>query len=381
MTQNVSTRFYGGIWRALVDWFSVPDHPPDLPGAVERFQPSPGFLKYLKFKFWLGLTAMDLAFFVAWIATFFVSIWLGVALAPVFIAVAILPDVVAFVAIHLRYDSTWYVLSNRSLRIRRGIWVIRETTITFENVQHVKVQQGPLQRHYGIADVQVTTAGGGSASGQEGAGQSTSTHVGMIEGVSDAARIRDLIMAKVRQSRAAGIGDEDQRSASGWTPNHVGVLREIRDALAVACVAVLFLSACNEEAPVAEQRTTPEALMEADRAFAAETAARGLDGWMSYYAEDAARVQLGTGSVRGPEAIRGFDAAIFEDSTTRLVWVPTDAGVFDDGRHGFTTGRSAFVRIDGDIPDTMNTGRYVTIWRLDDEGRPRVILDTGVLDP
>jgi ketosteroid isomerase-like protein len=262
--------------------------------------------------------------------------------------------------------------------------VIRETTITFENVQHVKVHQGPLQRHYGIANVEVTTAGGGSAAGHEGAGQSTSTHVGMIEGVSDAARIRDLIMAKVRQSRAAGLGDEDHRGAPGWTGAHINVLREIRDSMALARIAImalLFLGACTADEPVAELITSPEELMEADREFAAETAARGLDGWMSFYADDAARVQLGTASVRGPEGIRGFDAEMFDDSTTRLLWEPTDAGVFEDGRHGFTTGRSAFVRIDGDIPDTLSMGRYVTIWRLDSEGRPRVILDTGVQDP
>ena len=64
-------------------------------------------------------------------------------------------------AMHLRYDTTWYVLTNRSLRIRRGIWMIHETTITYENVQNVSVNQGPLQRIFGIADVLVQTAGGG----------------------------------------------------------------------------------------------------------------------------------------------------------------------------------------------------------------------------
>ena len=66
-------------------------------------------------------------------------------------------------ALHLRFDTTWYVMTERSLRIRRGIWVIREMTITFENVQNVKVQQGPLQRFFGISSLVVETAGGGSA--------------------------------------------------------------------------------------------------------------------------------------------------------------------------------------------------------------------------
>ena len=232
--QPASARIYTGLWKVLADWFAVPQEPPDLPAfggeAVERFRPAPGFLQYLKFRFWLGLTAMDVAFLVAWIATFFYSIWLGIALTPVFIAVAIVPDIVAFVAIHLRYDTTWYVLSSRSMRIRRGIWVIRETTITFENVQNVKLKQGPLQRHYGIADIEVTTAGGGGGAATDAkGGHQTNAHTGLLEGVADAERIRDLILTRVRSSRAAGLGDEDHQT---WTGEHVKVLQEIRDELA-----------------------------------------------------------------------------------------------------------------------------------------------------
>src|SRR5690606_13139102 len=109
-----------------------------------------------------------------------------------------LPDVVAYVAIHVRYDTTWYVMTDRSLRIRRGVWIIHETTITFENVQNVRVEQGPVQRHFGIANVVVETAGAPKLSqhGQSGAG----ANQGVIEGVVDAAGIRDRILARLRQS-------------------------------------------------------------------------------------------------------------------------------------------------------------------------------------
>lgn len=232
---------YHGVWRVLSDWFVVPRQPPDLPArpgeTIDRFHPSPGFLRYLKLWFWLGLTAVDFWFLIAWIATFFVNRWLGLALAPVFFAVAVLPEVIAYVAIHLRYDSTWYVLSDRSLRIRRGIWTIRETTITFENVQDVKIRQGPVQRFYGISDVIVETAGGGGSKTGEG-DLSVPSHTGLIEGVADAARIRDLILARVRRSRTAGLGDEAREpsreshaAAPVWTAEHVAALREIRDGL------------------------------------------------------------------------------------------------------------------------------------------------------
>jgi uncharacterized membrane protein YdbT with pleckstrin-like domain len=232
---------YRGVWRILVRWFAVPEHPPDLPARegekIERFHPSTGFLRYLKLYFWLGLLIVDGALLIPWIATFFVDRRLGLALTPLFLAVIVLPDLIAYVAIHLRYDSTWYLLSDRSLRIRRGIWTIRETTITFENVQDVKIRQGPVERLYGIADVIVETAGGGGSKAH-GEGHSLPSHTGLIEGVDDAARIRDLIMTRVRRSRSAGLGDEAREppreshsAAPAWTAEHVAVLREIRNGL------------------------------------------------------------------------------------------------------------------------------------------------------
>jgi membrane protein YdbS with pleckstrin-like domain len=235
---GMAGRLYRGLWQVLADWFAVPEEPPDLPAiggeSVKRFRPSPDFLRYLKFKFWVVLALVDAVLLVAWIGTFLASITLGLLLTPVFLAVAILPDIVAFVAIQLRYDTTWYVLSNRSLRIRRGIWVIRETTITFENVQNIKLKQGPVQRHFGVADIELTLAGGGATSNESGANRS-SARVGLIEGVSDADQIRDLILARVRMSRASGLGDELALSSppgAAWSTDHLNVLREIRDELA-----------------------------------------------------------------------------------------------------------------------------------------------------
>lgn len=105
----------------------------------------------------------------------------------------------------------------------------------------------------------------------------------------------------------------------------------------------------------------------------AETAARGLDGWMDAYTADAVRLTMGGTAAQGTEAVRAFDAGLFANPSQRLVWEPTDAGAFDDGRHGFTTGRSALLSAQG---DTLYRGVYITMWRREGD-RWRVILDTG----
>ena len=154
-----------------------------------------------------------------------------------FLFALVAPDVVAYVGIHLRYDTTWYVLTDRSLRIRRGILSIHETTISFENVQNVEVRQGPVQRYFEIADVIVTTAGGGARHSKGEASTSTGAHVGILQGLADAQAVRDLILDRVKRSRSSGLGDERQGPvvpapglpAAALSPSHMEILREIRD--------------------------------------------------------------------------------------------------------------------------------------------------------
>ena len=239
--EEISRWVYDGIWGVLARWFYVPREPPVLPvqegETIDSFRPAEGFLRYLKLQFWLLLVLIDVAIFVGWLVATILQPLIGIILAVPALVVAVLPDVIAYVAIHLRYDTTWYIMSDRSLRIRRGIWLIRETTITFENVQNVGVRQGPLQRWFGIADVIVETAGGGghAQQGTHGA-QGAGSHLGLIEGIADAERVRDLVLRRLRKSRSAGLGDERADSlhpGSAWTSEHLAVLREIRDAAAV----------------------------------------------------------------------------------------------------------------------------------------------------
>ena len=235
-TQRASAWVYQGIWAVLVKWFRVPAETPTLPvhvgGSIEAFGPSPDFLRYLKFWFWVGLLPVDVVILVAWVAIAVAVPVAGALLAVPALALAVLPDVVVYIALHLRFDTTRYVLTDRSLRIRRGIWVIQEVTITFENIQNVEVRQGPLQRYYGIADVIIETAGGGGDPAKQGL---QGGHRGVIEGIADPNRIREMLLGRLRHSRSAGLGDdlhEPAPSPNRWSARHIEVLREIRDELA-----------------------------------------------------------------------------------------------------------------------------------------------------
>jgi ketosteroid isomerase-like protein len=126
---------------------------------------------------------------------------------------------------------------------------------------------------------------------------------------------------------------------------------------------------------------TEGSLMQADRDFATETHARGIDGWMSFYARDAIRIRYRGNMVKGFDAIRRFDSPGISDTTSTLNWEPTDAHVFQNGELGSTTGRYWVVgRKSGEIGKETGHGRYVTMWRRDG-GRWLVIMDTGYPEP
>lgn len=112
--------------------------------------------------------------------------------------------------LRLDYEMRWYILSDRSLRIREGVVSVREKTITFANIQNISIQQNPLQRLLKLADVRVTTAGGGAGSAQGHGAVGESMHEGYFRGVDNAEEIRDVIAERVRLHRDTGLGDPDE---------------------------------------------------------------------------------------------------------------------------------------------------------------------------
>ena len=243
-------RYHRGLWRLLARLLKVSTDPPRLPGdpggAPLVLKPADGWL-HLKRARWLVVTVLLGAAFLAlslsfeWLRFTFEWIddpalrgWAGWAVHGFEIASFAVTIPAVFVALHLEYDATWYVLGERSMRLRRGLWTVRETTLTYANVQNVSVKQGPLQRLFGVSDLLVETAGGGAG---KPAGEGGEGHRGLLAGLGDAAAVRDRITARVSAARDAGLGDEAPeriapRPAGGFTAAHVAVLREIRDLVA-----------------------------------------------------------------------------------------------------------------------------------------------------
>ena len=119
---------------------------------------------------------------------------------------------VTFAMVHMDYRVRWYIVTDRSLRIREGIWRVREQTMTFSNIQNMAIRQGPLQRILGIEDLEVRTAGGGGEDRAKEHGQqlgASNMHLAYFRGVDHAAEIRESILAHLRGHGGAGLGDPE----------------------------------------------------------------------------------------------------------------------------------------------------------------------------
>lgn len=117
-------------------------------------------------------------------------------------------------------------------------------------------------------------------------------------------------------------------------------------------------------------------LMEADRAFNKATAESGVEGWVSFFAEDAAMVQSGVGEIRGKEAIFATMAPYFA-AGAGLSWEPSRAEVSADGTLGYTVGEYVSETVGPDGESVIGRGLYVSVWRRESDGSWRVVMDLG----
>jgi hypothetical protein len=192
-----------------------PVPPPGDPRLVQRFRAAPNYFRYsvvvwfckqlsalagllFGYLFLRGVvgTTGPFAYF-GWLEQFFGLLF-----------IAQLPF--SFALLRLDFEMRWYILSDRSLRIRAGILVVREQTMTFANIQNITIRQNPLQRFFGISTVAVRAAGGGGATGTGKKGSAGSSHEATFEGVDNGDVIRDAIRARIRLHRDAGLGDPDE---------------------------------------------------------------------------------------------------------------------------------------------------------------------------
>lgn len=240
------------MYSAFREWaeriLRIPPQPAPPPGdeaSARIFRAAPGFYQY-RLMIWALGSAFAVVFGLFGIVVPNLALALEGAPGPVrgivicvtglVFTIILLHVIFSFALLRLDFDKRWYVVTDRSLRIREGVINVREMTVTFANIQNLAVTDGPLQRAFGIADLRVDTAGGGGGGHGNHKQLGPNLHTAWFRGIDNAPEVQELIQQRLRALKDTGLGHREEEhltvratAASGGSPAALEALRALRD--------------------------------------------------------------------------------------------------------------------------------------------------------
>ncbi|NIQ06818.1 MAG: PH domain-containing protein [Candidatus Korarchaeota archaeon] len=133
-----------------------------MTGKPESFQPDPR-MKKLYFTY-LSLPAIVILLFLVLPLSYFVGfylflLWIYIPLLVLFAGIA--------VWIPKFYSSLSYSLAESHLAVEEGVIFKKQKRIPLKQITNAEVRRGPFKRRYGIANINIQTAGRSQAYGSE----------------------------------------------------------------------------------------------------------------------------------------------------------------------------------------------------------------------
>ena len=130
--------------------------------------------------------------------------------------------IVYIIWISMYFSRYRYALGDEGILIHRGVWWKYRRTIPYPRIQHISVDQGPIEQMFHLYRVNSYTAGTGSMGGAS-AGSGVTGPEGQILGVRNPEPLKEQIMNRVMQSR---LGDGVNDIGSDGTSKEI--LEELR---------------------------------------------------------------------------------------------------------------------------------------------------------
>ncbi len=124
-----------------------------------------------------------------------------------------------------------------------------------------------------------------------------------------------------------------------------------------------------------------QAVIAADQAFSASSVSGdGIEAWIDAFAVDGIMFPR-LGMATGHDEIRRTMAPQFAVPGLELTWVPTVATVAAAADYAYTLGRWKLENTNPLSPVGLSgTGNYVTIWRKEDDGSWKIMVNIGNVD-
>jgi len=144
--------------------------------------------------------------------------------------------------------------------------------------------------------------------------------------------------------------------------------------LTKSLIGILFLFT---HSVFAQQDAQKQELMNVDAQFSKLSEARGVnEAFIFYIAEDGVLLRPNNFPILGKEIIkeRFFSRP---DSGYALTWKPLYADIAQSGELGYTCGIYEFKAMDPEGKPIIGNGTYVSVWKKDQFGNWKLVLDTG----
>jgi ketosteroid isomerase-like protein len=116
-------------------------------------------------------------------------------------------------------------------------------------------------------------------------------------------------------------------------------------------------------------------LLRRDGEWAASAGTTDVEKIVSYWSDDAVVTPPHEVPVAGKPAIRKFVDESLKVPGFSVRWKPAEAVVSSSGDLGYTTGENVFTFPDATGKVAPHPGRYVTVWKKDDAGQWRCVVD------
>jgi ketosteroid isomerase-like protein len=145
----------------------------------------------------------------------------------------------------------------------------------------------------------------------------------------------------------------------------------------IALFLLFFSSMAAAQTSVERERA---ALLKAEADFEKARAEKGMEGWLSFFAEDTADVVPAQPITFGKEAMRKRLENEWNPNL-KLTWKPVKADVAESRDLGYTFGTWELTGKSRSGEDVQLTGKYATVWKKQKDGTWKVVLDLGNVDP
>src|SRR5690242_1268194 len=123
-----------------------------------------------------------------------------------------------------------------------------------------------------------------------------------------------------------------------------------------------------------------QAIAKAEADFEKARTERGLEGWLSFFADDTADFVRGGPFTFTKEEMRTRLQKTF-DPADQLTWKPVKIEVAASGDLAYSLGTWQLEGKDPKGNDVTQTGKYITVWKKQKDGSWKVVADTGTVDP